>query len=202
MRQSLAVHNTSMATIKPEITAESSIARGWLRRHWLLGAVAAVAAVSGAVLAWRKSGLGPQSLQAEKRLWNSSFLTPDASPVAMSSLKGRPLVLNFWATWCPPCVEEFDLLDAFYKKNAANGWQVLGLALDQENSVKRFLAQSPVAFPIAMGGLEGAAMGKSLGNSTGGLPFTVVLDRDGLIRQRKMGQLSQQDLQAWREMIR
>jgi thiol-disulfide isomerase/thioredoxin len=116
----------------------------------------------------------------------------------MASFKGKPLLLNFWATWCPPCVEEMPLLDRFFTENSANGWQVLGLAVDQAAPVKRFLEARPVGFAIALAGLAGTDLSRTLGNSAGGLPFSVAFDRSGRIVQRKMGQLGAQDLQQWR----
>ena len=115
----------------------------------------------------------------------------------MASFRGRPLLLNFWATWCPPCVEELPLLSRFYTENASKGWQVLGLAVDQRDPVNRFLARDPVTFPVALAGLAGVDLGKALGNLTGGLPFTVVLGSDGSVAQRKIGQVLPGDLQAW-----
>ncbi len=115
----------------------------------------------------------------------------------MASLKGRRVLLNFWATWCPPCVEELPLLDSFQQQRAANGWQVVGLAIDQPSAVRQFLARTPVRFPIGLAGLEGTELAKSLGNLSGGLPFTVVLGPDGQVRQRRMGKLSRADLDAW-----
>lgn len=129
--------------------------------------------------------------------WSLSFATPQGQALATSSLRGRPLLLNFWATWCPPCVEEFPLLDAFYRENAARGWQVLGLAIDQPSAVRTFLQRTPVAFPIGMAGLEGTELSKSLGNRVGGLPFTVVFGADGSVRHRRMGRVSQDDLKHW-----
>lgn len=170
------------------------------RRRWLFAAVAAAAALSGAGWAWWKYSLGALDQGGDARLWQASFDTPSGGVLAMASFKGRPLLLNFWATWCPPCVEEFPLLDVFYKENAANGWQVLGLAIDKPDAVRNFLAKSPVSFPTALAGLEGAELGKALGNVGGGLPFTIVLASDGSVRHRKMGKLSPQDLQAWREL--
>ena len=85
----------------------------------------------------------------------------------------------------------------FYRENKAKGWQVLGLAVDQPVPVKRFLLQSPVAFPVAMAGAGGLDVARSLGNLSGGLPFTVVLGSDGSIAHRKMGKVTPDDLRAW-----
>ena len=117
--------------------------------------------------------------------------------MALAALRGRPLLVNFWATWCPPCVEELPLLSNFFQQSSTKGWQVLGIAVDQPDAVKRFLARSPVSFAVAMAGMAGLELSKSLGNLSGGLPFTVVLTADGEVAHRKMGQVTQTDLSAW-----
>ena len=116
----------------------------------------------------------------------------------MQSFQGRPLLVNFWATWCPPCVEELPLINAFYQENKGNGWQVLGLAVDKAALVKTFLSKTPLAFSVGMAGLNGTDLSRKLGNLAGGLPFTVAIDSAGGIILRKMGQVTASDLQALR----
>lgn len=167
------------------------------RRRWLVAGVAGGALLAGAGAAWWR--LQPAALGdgAIDRLWSLDFQTPQGQSLAMASLKGRPLLINFWATWCPPCVEEMPLLDAFFRQQSAKGWQVVGLAIDQPSAVRTFLQRLPVSFPIGLAGLDGTELAKSLGNLSGGLPFTVVLGADGAVRQRRMGRVSEADLQAW-----
>lgn len=167
------------------------------RRRLLMGGVAALAALGGAGLAWRRIQPGATLSGPEAALWALKLETPTGTPLAMASFRGKPLVVNFWATWCPPCVEELPLLDRFYRENAAKGWQVVGMAIDQPSAVRNFLQKTPVVFPIGMAGLGGTDLVKSLGNLTGGLPFTVVLGSEGVVLHRKMGQLSTTDLQMW-----
>lgn len=165
------------------------------RRGVVLGAGAA-ALLAGAGVAWW--GGRPQAADpAVAALWDLGAAQPDGTPLAMASLRGRPLLVNFWATWCPPCVEELPLIDAFYREQAAAGWQVVGLALDKPASVQAFLAKTPVTFPIGILGLGGMGVLKTLGNSGGGLPFTLVLNAEGGLRDRKMGQITTVDLQRW-----
>lgn len=167
------------------------------RRRWMLGAAAGAATLGGVGMGWRSQQAQVVATPAESALWSMGFATPDGGERQMASLRGKPLLLNFWATWCPPCIEELPLLSRFYQENSANGWQVLGLAVDQLNAVKRYLAQAPVSFPVAMAGLPGIELSRSLGNLSGGLPFTVVLGSGGLVAHRKIGKVTPEDLRAW-----
>lgn len=180
---------------------------GATSRRGLIAGVATVAVAAGAGLAWWRSQQGGASAPAvgvpladqsgAAQFWPLEFETPQGPKLAMASLKGKPLLLNFWATWCAPCIEEMPMLDAFYRQNTAKGWQVLGLAIDQPSSVRKFLEHTKVTFPIGLAGFAGTELTKTLGNLAGGLPFSVLFDREGRIVQRKIGKLSEADLQAW-----
>jgi thiol-disulfide isomerase/thioredoxin len=169
------------------------------RRRWLLGAVAGVAALGGAGLAWRNHVPPTQPNRVEPGFWQLEFATPQGEKLAMERLRGKPLLLNFWATWCPPCIEELPLISTFYRQNSLKGWQVLGLAVDQVEPVKHFLIQTPVAFPVAIAGMSGIELSRSLGNLAGALPFTVVLGPDARVAHRKMGRITPDDLRLWAE---
>ena len=123
--------------------------------------------------------------------------TVDGGLFDLAAHRGRWVVVNFWATWCPPCIAELPLLDGFYRENASKNWKVLGIAVDQLASVKGFLERSPVTFPVAMAGQGGIELARSLGNLHGGLPFSVLFGADGRILHRKMGQVTDGDLRAW-----
>lgn len=167
------------------------------RRRLLTAGVAAAAAAAGLGAAWWKFRTEAPAASAVEGLWQLSFTTPSGGQLAMASLRGRPLLVNFWATWCPPCVEEMPLLDAFARQQGDNGWQVVGLAIDQPSAVRQFLARTPVRYAIGLAGLEGTDLVRGLGNPSGGLPFTVVLGPDGTVRQRRIGKLARADLEAW-----
>src|SRR5689334_8076416 len=96
-------------TIEP---VEPATAR---RRSLLVGGVAAAAAIAGAGVALWKWSPDKATKSELAAMWAMSFDTPAGAQLAMQSLRGRPLLVNFWATWCPPCVEEMPLLDAFYR---------------------------------------------------------------------------------------
>jgi thiol-disulfide isomerase/thioredoxin len=166
------------------------------RRRWLISGSVAAAGVAGGVAAywWRRRA---QRDPAAEAFWALTLDTPAQTPLAMATLQGRPLVLNFWATWCPPCVREMPALDRFYRDHRARGWQVLGLAADNAAAVREFLARTPVAFPIALAGFEGIDLSRRLGNPSGGLPFTVVFGRDGRLHHRHIGETHYEQLAGW-----
>lgn len=166
------------------------------RRRVLMASTAAGAALLGLGTAWWRSqtpGSGPAAEPVEG-FWTMQWDTPQGDKLPMQSFRGRPLLLNFWATWCTPCVEELPLINDFYRQNKANGWQVLGLAIDKLAPVQSFLKKMPLDFPVGMAGLEGADLGHGLGNVAGGLPFSVVFGVQGDVLYRKMGRLHAEDL--------
>lgn len=169
------------------------------RRNMLYGGAAAVAGLTGAGAAWRHAGLADDAAAAES-FWHLDIETPDGLAVPMSRFRGQKLLVNFWATWCPPCIEELPFLDNFYQKNKADNWQVVGLAVDQSSAVRAWLKARPLSFPVGMAGLGGARLSQTMGNAAGSLPFSVVFGSAGGILQRKVGKVSVQELSAWAQL--
>lgn len=166
------------------------------RRRWLAaGGLSALGLAAGLGLRhWRtRPTLEPEL----ERFWAQTLDMLDGSKQPAMKFRGRPLLLNFWATWCPPCIEEMPLLDAFHRENRAKGLQMLGIAIDKSQSVTNFLSQLPVHYPIAVHASSGAQWARDLGNLTGGLPYSVFFASDGSVVRRKMGKLVEADLQAW-----
>lgn len=170
------------------------------RRNMLFASTAVAAGLTGVGAAWwlrDRHGAPLEGHSLADPFWALEMETPDGAMFKVSSLAGRPLLVNFWATWCPPCVEELPLLNRFHQEQQARGWRVLGLAVDQPSAVRAWLQKSPLDFPIVMAGLAGTDLSKRMGNLTGGLPFSVAFGSTGEVLQRKSGQLSEQDLANW-----
>ena len=176
------------------------------RRNLTMGGLAAAAGLAGVGAAWWTSRSRTESANADGdvvidaasyALWRLSFDAPDGKTLAMSTLRGKPLLVNFWATWCPPCIEELPLLDRFYLQNKGKNWQVLGLAVDQPSAVSKWLQAKPLSFPVGMAGFGGTELSKSLGNLAGSLPFSAVFSASGALLQRKTGKLTPEDLALW-----
>jgi len=171
------------------------------RRHWIGALVALAAAGTGAWWSNRRHQPQPVASDAEMAFWEAAFEGPNGEAVRVADFRGKPLLVNFWATWCPPCVEELPLLNQFQRSHGPKGWGLLALAVDQPSAVRSFLQKLPIEFPVGMAGLDGTQLSRSLGNGNGGLPFTVVFGRDGRILERKIGKVSEADLADWAKRV-
>ena len=111
--------------------------------------------------------------------WSFADLAGKSQPLAQ--WRGQLVVLNFWATWCPPCLKEIPAFVDLQQRLGARGLQFVGIALDQVEAVKPFVADHGLNYPILFGDQDVARMMTSLGNQIGGLPYTVVVGRDGKV---------------------
>ncbi|MED5617964.1 TlpA family protein disulfide reductase [Ideonella sp. BN130291] len=164
------------------------------RRRLLLTAATGLAAAAAGGWYWQRQQARNAVTAA---LWESSFPDPEGRSWAMAPLRGKPVVVNFWATWCAPCVKELPQFDRFHREYSQRGWQVVGLAIDSPMAVAEFLKRTPVSFPIGVAGMDGAELMLALGNSHGVLPFTTVLDAAGDVVRKRVGETSYDELVRW-----
>lgn len=178
-------------------------------RRRLIGAAAASVAATAGALVWLNrprpitpiAPSKPAGKPAPADLWSQQFDTPTGGTLKLADYRGHPLVLNFWATWCPPCVKELPELNHFHEAFHAKGWRVVGLAIDGPTPVREFLAKVGVGFDIGLAGFGGTELSQKLGNAAGGLPFSVILDAQGQIRHRITGATSYDALSAQAALI-
>lgn len=128
-----------------------------------------------------------------------TFASLPGEDVALSTFSGRPVLANFWASWCPPCVREMPDLDAMHHDYP--GVTFLGMAIDTRVNVERFVQKVKVSYPLLLTGTQGIALMRDLGNKGGGLPFTVLFDRGGRVAHVVLGEVRPDALRAQLERI-
>lgn len=160
-----------------------------IRRVFLRQAAATVAGAAGL--------LGPvwQAHAATDPFYGHTYPDLQGGEVELTQYLGKPLVLNFWATWCPPCVKEMPDLDALHKKHTSVHF--VGLAVDTAKNVDKFIEKVQVSYPLLVAGHGGIKQMRDLGNKTGGLPFTVIFDEKGQIATKILGQIKPDELDSY-----
>jgi thiol-disulfide isomerase/thioredoxin len=166
----------------------------------MLAALAGLTAAGlGAWLSARRLGPNPVADDASAILFAQSFPDADGLPQALSQWRGQVLVINFWATWCPPCVEEMPDLQAVRDEYRGRGVEVVGIGIDNAEKIRAFRDRLKLRLPLLVAGAGGSELGQALGNRAGALPYTALVDRNGRIVQRRLGQIKPAELRKWLE---
>lgn len=167
---------------------------------FLVGLVAATAALlAGVYTGSQRSGTSaPASpavtAEAMASLFASSLEDVAGKSQPFSRWQGRTLVVNFWATWCPPCREEMPAFSRLQDRYAARGVQFVGIALDTADNVRAFAEAHPVNYPLLIGGAAGVDLARQFGNTRLVLPYTLLIAPDGDLRLVRPGPLSESEL--------
>lgn len=164
-----------------------------IRRALLVAGVGGAAAVAGYfVNAWRIGALGPTvDEDVAGAILGSTLHTLDGAPQTLAGLRGRVLVINYWATWCAPCREEIPLFVRLQQEYAARNVQFVGIAVDQADKVRDFAKEFNINYPLLIAGLDAVELSRKAGNKAGVLPYTLVLDRSGKIAASLVGGISE-----------
>lgn len=172
------------------------------RRQWM----AQNALYAGATLACAASLTLPQTgfaqesnttSQTQDFLWEQELTSLNAEKVTLSRYRNQPLLINFWASWCAPCVEEIPLLNSYYEKMPKGKASMVGIAVDTARNVQRFLANTPIDFDVLIAGSRGMQLSQQLGNPSKGIPFSIMLDASGHTIGSAGGLLNSQILDEW-----
>jgi len=115
---------------------------------------------------------------------------------ALAQWRGKVLVVNFWATWCLPCLEEIPAFVQMQEKFGNQGLQFVGIAIDNPVKVRDFAVKYRMNYPVLVGELDAIELARAVGNKFGGLPFTVIVDRKGRLIGTELGGLNEQKLTA------
>ena len=131
----------------------------------------------------------------------ASLADVDNRPITLAQYKGKPLIVNFWARWCPPCRAEIPELVRFRKANKGK-LEILGIALENEaEPLKAFARSNAIDYPLFVAGDQGLPLLRALGNKAGGLPYTLFIDRQGRVIATKAGMIRPGELENLRDAL-
>ncbi|MGQ0384331.1 MAG: TlpA disulfide reductase family protein [Gammaproteobacteria bacterium] len=121
---------------------------------------------------------------------------------SLSEWDGKPVVINFWATWCAPCRREIPMLNALARDLAAEGIQVIGIAIDFRDEVLRYLESTPIDYTVLIGEQDGMAAARAFGMVSIGLPFTAFTDSQARIAAIHVGELHRREAEVILSAVR
>lgn len=158
----------------------------------ILVTLLAVVAAGGGYLAHNWFGAAQAG---ENSLRRPDFTLPDHEGVerSVSEWDGKLLIVNFWATWCPPCLKEIPIFVELQETYAERGVQFIGVAIDEPENVNAFLRETPISYPVLIAQMAGIELGRQYGNTIGALPFTAFVSRSGEIVFSKAGPMTAEE---------
>ena len=115
--------------------------------------------------------------------------------VSSADFDGKVMLVNFWASWCKPCTEEMPMLTRLQQRYSGRGVQIVGIAVDDPDKAREFASELAINYPILVGSVETILAGRQYGNRAGMLPYSVLVDADGIIRWAHLGALDQAELE-------
>ena len=165
------------------------------RRQWIMiSGISLLALLAGVFSSQWISQTGLASDPSIKAFFANSWQTADGKSANSENWRQKVLIVNFWASWCPPCVEEMPTLDKIAQDYASKNVLIVGIGIDSPSNIREFLEKTHVSYPIVIGGLEGSNLAKQMGNTQGALPYTVIINQKGKSIFTKLGKISEEEL--------
>lgn len=160
----------------------------------IFGTVAVMFVLLGVFAGYRQTAQDAPQSSAVNNLLSQSMPDSNGKPQALAQWKGKALVVNFWATWCNPCVEEMPELSALQPELAPREIHILGIGIDSAQNIAEFSSKYKISYPLFVAGVSGTELSRQFGNTGGGLPFTVLIGRDGKVKKTFLGRLKMKEL--------
>lgn len=164
------------------------------QNKWMLFAVASIFVVIGAYTNLKKTEHHQAQSIAVDDLFATSLADSSGLRQNLMQWKGKTLLVNFWATWCNPCVEEMPELSKLQKSIAAKNIQIIGIGIDSAANISEFSLKHKIDYPIYIADTQGVELAKKFGNESGGLPFSVLIEPNGQIKKSYLGRLKLDEL--------
>ncbi len=159
----------------------------------LIGVVFAAAGIFSELSDKKQQAQDPAAVKGIVSQPRPEFTLPDltGAPHAIKEWDGKVIAINFWATWCPPCKREIPSFNALQAEMGAAGLQFVGIAIDDHKSVVEYTQDTTISYPVLVSEDDGIAVAQQYGNTTGILPYTVIIDRQGRVAFARYGELSE-----------
>jgi len=159
-----------------------------MNKNTLLTILVGAIALSGGILSQQLSSL----TIAQPTATPIDFSLPDLSGKQrnIKEWQDKILIINFWATWCPPCLKEIPEFIKLQNEFAGKGLQFIGIAIDEQSAVEEYLQTININYPQLIAGDTGIALSHQLGNIVNAVPFSLIINKQGQIIHRQPGELS------------
>jgi thiol-disulfide isomerase/thioredoxin len=163
--------------------------------------VALLFAATGAYVGYKKQDIPPVTTTAPAgvtgpvaALYKQTLPDAKGTATALAQYQGKALLVNFWAPWCGPCVQEMPELSALAAGEEGKKLQVIGIGIDSPTNIAEFSNKYKITYPVLVAGMSGTDLSRQFGNSGGGLPYTVLIGADGQVKKTYLGKLKFDEL--------
>jgi thiol-disulfide isomerase/thioredoxin len=164
------------------------------RNILLVGIIAILSAVTGLYAGNRHLQAEAETQSASAALFALSLPDLKGQNQPLAQWKGQALLVNFWATWCTPCVQEMPELSALQSSHQLKDTKIIGIGIDSAENIAQFVNKYKISYPLYVAGMNGSTLLRQMGDPAGGLPFSVLLTAGGQVKKVYLGRLNMDDV--------